>query len=352
MPPTPTPTLTRTGAATPCDWRYWDGVFSFQDGLIEGKYNLGFDIPATIEPFGRRARGLRLFTVGGKYYYYEEKGVVRGRPFFGRVYSATTTLLCFTSSIRTMARNQEKVHSVLYRFREAQAAELGLTTRADIRPSMASARQVAKIQDAGLTDYEMRDLTDAVNTQLREKRHWENQIVALGGANYRRSAAMLDDDGREVPRYQRIQALPGVRELCQNRNQDEDADAHYAKFAAQPAGYFGDADEGDGAPRLSEYERKAEDEEWEEACANLQALVELPTRIPRLLTHAAAGADVPFDADADQVLRTAHTAAAYLSFLSAEMLRSLALQMARGMEGMLLALRKRALVKEYFGGEA
>ncbi|KAJ6523935.1 Isy1-like splicing factor [Mycena vulgaris] len=262
-----------------------------------------------------------------------------------------------------MARNQEKVHSVLYRFREAQAAELGLTTRADIRPSMASARQVAKIQDAGLTDYEMRDLTDAVNTQLREKRHWENQIVALGGANYRRSAAMLDDDGREVPRvfpfstkgykyFGRAKALPGVRELCQNRNQDEDADAHYAKFAAQPAGYFGDADEGDGAPRLSEYERKAEDEEWEEACANLQALVELPTRIPRLLTHAAAGADVPFDADADQVLRTAHTAAAYLSFLSAEMLRSLALQMARGMEGMLLALRKRALVKEYFGGEA
>ncbi|KAJ6565786.1 hypothetical protein DFH09DRAFT_1081444 [Mycena vulgaris] len=59
-----------------CDWRYWDGVFSFQDGLIEGKYNLGFDIPATIEPLGRRAGGLRLFTVGGKYYYYEERGVV------------------------------------------------------------------------------------------------------------------------------------------------------------------------------------------------------------------------------------------------------------------------------------
>lgn len=34
---------------------------------------------------------------------------------------------------------------------------------------------------------------------MREKRHWENQIVALGGANYRRNVAMVDDDGKEVP---------------------------------------------------------------------------------------------------------------------------------------------------------
>ena len=52
---------------------------------------------------------------------------------------------------------------------------------------------------AGLTDYEVRDLNDEINKLLREKRHWENQIVALGGANYRRNVAMLDDDGKEVP---------------------------------------------------------------------------------------------------------------------------------------------------------
>lgn len=52
---------------------------------------------------------------------------------------------------------------------------------------------------AGLTDYETRDLNDEINKLLREKRHWENQIVALGGANYRRNVAMLDDDGKEVP---------------------------------------------------------------------------------------------------------------------------------------------------------
>jgi len=127
---------------------------------------------------------------------------------------------------------------MLYRFREAQAAELGLGTRADRRPRMASAckslrecerwrgeilreisRKVSKIQDcelfvsrnfandqhidhflaAGLTDYEVRDLNDEINKLIREKRHWENQIVALGGANYRRNVAMLDDDGKEVP---------------------------------------------------------------------------------------------------------------------------------------------------------
>ncbi|KAJ6523951.1 hypothetical protein DFH09DRAFT_1081438 [Mycena vulgaris] len=77
--------------------------------------------------------------------------------------------------------------------------------------------------------------------------------------------------------------------LCQNlfksRNQDEGAEAHYAEFAAQPAEYFDDADEGDGALKLSEYERKAEDEG------------------------------------------------------------------ALEVEGVLLALRTRALVEEYFGGE-
>ena len=52
---------------------------------------------------------------------------------------------------------------------------------------------------AGLTDYEVRDLNDEINKLMREKRHWENQIVALGGANYRRNVAMLDDDGKEVP---------------------------------------------------------------------------------------------------------------------------------------------------------
>lgn len=51
----------------------------------------------------------------------------------------------------------------------------------------------------GLSDYEIRDLNDEINKLMREKRHWENQIIALGGANYRRNVAMLDSEGKEVP---------------------------------------------------------------------------------------------------------------------------------------------------------
>jgi len=35
-----------------------------------------------------------------------------------------------------------------------------------------------------LTDYEVQDLNDEINKLMREKRHWENQIISLGGANY------------------------------------------------------------------------------------------------------------------------------------------------------------------------
>lgn len=139
---------------------------------------------------------------------------------------------------------------------------------------------------AGLTDYEVRDLNDEINKLLREKRHWENQIVALGGANYRRNMAMLDDDGKEVPgtkgykyasgiliavctanfawhRYfGRAKDLPGVRELFQSRKNEEEEEnqtlAFYKKFTNQGPAYYGDLDERD--EYLLEYERVAEEE--------------------------------------------------------------------------------------------
>ena len=52
---------------------------------------------------------------------------------------------------------------------------------------------------AGLTDYEVRDLNDEINKLLREKHHWENQIIFLGGANYKRAGKMTDAAGKEVP---------------------------------------------------------------------------------------------------------------------------------------------------------
>lgn len=121
---------------------------------------------------------------------------------------------------------------------------------------------------AGLTDYEVRDLNDEINKLLREKRHWENQIVALGGANYRRNVAMLDDDGKEVPGtkgykyFGRAKDLPGVRELFQSRKKEEEEEnqvfAFYKKFLNQGPVYYGDLDDND--QNLLHYERQAEAE--------------------------------------------------------------------------------------------
>ncbi|EKM56643.1 uncharacterized protein PHACADRAFT_118486 [Phanerochaete carnosa HHB-10118-sp] len=327
-----------------------------------------------------------------------------------------------------MARNEEKAQSMLYRFREAQAAELGLGTRADRRPRMASAckslrecerwrgeilreisRKVSKIQDAGLTDYEVRDLNDDINKLLREKRHWENQIVALGGANYRRNVAMLDDDGKEVPGtkgykyFGRAKDLPGVRELFQSKKKEEDEEnqvqAYYKKFMNQGPTYFGDLDESDG--KLLEFERHAEEEEWEDAYAHLRKALGLPEDepIPPLprssataaltITDFANGEALPKrkapDGDADAEMEDEQTAdaskrpktdgtpqpaaneqetspeavalaharatAAYIPFLSPDQLVSPKMPTREEMGEFLLGLRKQALVEEYFGDQ-
>lgn len=38
---------------------------------------------------------------------------------------------------------------------------------------------------AGLGEFKLRDLNDEINKLLREKGHWEDQILVLGGPDYR-----------------------------------------------------------------------------------------------------------------------------------------------------------------------
>ena len=182
---------------------------------------------------------------------------------------------------------------MLYRFREAQATSLGLTPKPTRRPRLASSvtslkecerwrgevlreisRKVSKIQDFGLTDYEVRDLNDEINKLLREKTHWENQIVALGGANYKRGVpsmlggAAAADGGVGTGAYKyfgRAKDLPGVKELFTGKARseaDEWRSERYQRFRNLPPSYFGDEDEDDGL--LLEEEVKAEEEEWSE----------------------------------------------------------------------------------------
>ena len=37
---------------------------------------------------------------------------------------------------------------------------------------------------AGLGEFRIRDLNDEINKLLREKRHWEDRIIELGGPDY------------------------------------------------------------------------------------------------------------------------------------------------------------------------
>ncbi|PHH90187.1 hypothetical protein CDD83_4318 [Cordyceps sp. RAO-2017] len=140
-----------------------------------------------------------------------------------------------------MARNSEKAQSMLFRFREAQAADLGiidagrtrrpkLITEVDSIPACEKwrgqvlreiSRKVSRIQDPVLSDYQIRDLNDEINKLMREKHMWEVQIRNLGGPNYMRGGGRIyDEQGREIPgggkgyRYfGRAKDLPGVKEL-------------------------------------------------------------------------------------------------------------------------------------------
>lgn len=139
---------------------------------------------------------------------------------------------------------------MLFRFREAQAADLGiidagrarrpkLITEQDSVPACEKwrgqvlkeiSRKVSKIQDPALSDYQVRDVNDELNKLMREKHMWEIQIRNLGGPNYMRSGPggggggggkMYDEQGREIPGvgnkgykyFGRARELPGVKEM-------------------------------------------------------------------------------------------------------------------------------------------
>ncbi|KAI5777674.1 Isy1-like splicing factor [Geopyxis carbonaria] len=190
-----------------------------------------------------------------------------------------------------MARNSEKAQSMLFRFREQQAADLGIidagrTRRPKVVTEQNSipacekwrgqvvkeiSRKVTKIQDPSLSDYQIRDLNDEINKLMREKHMWEVQLRNLGGPNYMRfGPRTYDEDGREVPGargykyFGRARELPGVKELFEDlKPKPKDPKAERAEFRKHvDADYYGyNRDEEDGV--LLEYERKKEEEALE-----------------------------------------------------------------------------------------
>lgn len=177
---------------------------------------------------------------------------------------------------------------MLFRFREQQAADLGIidagrTRRPKNILEVTSiplcekwrgqvvkeiSRKVTKIQDPSLSDYQIRDLNDEINKHMREKHMWEVQLRNLGGPNYMRFAPrMYDEEGREIPgsrgyRYfGRARELPGVKELFERPKEEterKEKDKSAEVKGLIDARYFGFGEEDD--EELLEYERKREEE--------------------------------------------------------------------------------------------
>lgn len=180
---------------------------------------------------------------------------------------------------------------MLFRFRESQAADLGIIdvgrTR---RPKMITevtaipacekwrgqvlkeiSRKVSKIQEVSLSDFMIRDLNDEINKLMREKHMWEVQIRNLGGPNYMRGGGKVyDEEGREIPgsgkgyRYfGRARELPGVKEMFEaaanSLKPEKPLEARSDFRNKVDASYFGyNRDEDDGT--LLKYEKLRENE--------------------------------------------------------------------------------------------
>lgn len=190
-----------------------------------------------------------------------------------------------------MARNAEKAQSMLFRFRAQQANDLGiLDTNRTRRPKAISiqseiplcerwrgqvlreiSRKLTKIQDAALSDYQIRDVNDELNKLFREKWQWEARIRELGGPNYMRGGGrMTDEEGRVIEGgrkgyqyYGRAKELPGVKELFEQARQKPEQEKKKGSEARADmsrrvdAAYYGyNLDEEDGT--LLAYETQKE----------------------------------------------------------------------------------------------
>lgn len=125
-------------------------------------------------------------------------------------------------------------------------------------------RKVAQVQNAGLGEFRLRDINDEINKLLREKGHWEQRIVELGGPDYKKvGPKMLDSEGKEVPGnrgykyFGAAKDLPGVRELFETDAPKAPRKTRAEMMKFIDADYYGYRDEDDGVlvPLETEHEK-------------------------------------------------------------------------------------------------
>ncbi|KAF4672551.1 NineTeen Complex (NTC) component [Perkinsus chesapeaki] len=147
-----------------------------------------------------------------------------------------------------MARSEEKAMHLLNRWvdqqRKIESGTLFRRPASSNRPRYASdctslkdcvywrqtlvrdiSRNISDIQNASLGEQKIRDINDTINRLLRTKKHWEDQIRALGGPDYTAMRAGAGDagEGAEIiggngyKYFGAAKDLPGVRELFKNQ---------------------------------------------------------------------------------------------------------------------------------------
>ncbi|XP_046856759.1 pre-mRNA-splicing factor ISY1 homolog [Xenia sp. Carnegie-2017] len=190
-----------------------------------------------------------------------------------------------------MARNAEKAMAMMSRWTAMVRDEGKVTER---RPYLATecsdlpkaekwrrqiigevSKKVAQIQNAGLGEFRVRDLNDEINKLLREKRHWEDRILQLGGPDYKRvGPRMLDHEGKEVPGnrgykyFGAAKDLPGVRELFEQEPPAPPRKTRSELMRNIDADYYGYRDEDDGV--LVPLEEKAQKKALEKAMSDYE----------------------------------------------------------------------------------
>lgn len=188
--------------------------------------------------------------------------------------------------------------TALARWRQLQLKEQG-KLRVDRRPHLASeenyvkraekwryqvvreiAKKVAQIQNAGLGEYKIRDLNDEINKLLREKSHWEDRVIELGGIDFKKTAPkMLDNEGKEVPGnrgykyFGAAKDLPGVRELFDQQPSGQGKKNRGEMMRSVDATYYGYMDDDDGLliPSEEKCEKeaiRAKIEQWKTSESN------------------------------------------------------------------------------------
>ena len=178
-----------------------------------------------------------------------------------------------------MARNAEKGQTMLNRFYMAKQQEGKVK---HLRPYLASecndvyrcekwrrqiigevVKKVSQIQNAGLGEYRIRDLNDEINKLMREKGHWEDRILELGGTDYNKTGPkMLDHEGKELPGnrgykyYGVAKDLPGVRDLWAQEPPKPAKRTRGELARLVDADYYGYRDDDDGVLVLREAEEE------------------------------------------------------------------------------------------------